>query len=205
MSAEPLSPRAYDAERLTAHVTGSRATGWWGVLLLVIIEATVFATLIVSYFYLFAGATVWPPDGISPPDLTLPAINLVLLLACAAPVLWADRSIQRDDQRGVLVGYSLAIIMGAIFLVLKYIEYSGLAYRWDTNAYSSIVWTITGFHSVHLLIVLLKTATILALATRGYFSARRRVAIQGNTLYWLFLIGIWLPLFATLYLFPNVA
>lgn len=205
MSAPGLSAQSFNAERLTAHVSGSRATGWWGVLLLVVIEAAVFSTLIVSYFYLFSGATVWPPDGISPPELTLPLINLVILLACAAPVLWADRSIRRGDQRGLLVGYAVVIVMGTIFLILKYIEYSGLAYRWDTNAYSSIVWTVTGFHSAHVLIVLLKTATILALATRGYFGARRHVAIQGNTLYWLFLIGVWIPLFATLYLFPNFA
>lgn len=191
------------ASRLTNHVSGSRSTGWWGILMLVIIEATVFSTLIVSYFYLFAQATVWPPDGIDPPDLVLPGINLVVLLACTVPVVWADRGIRRGDQRALRLGYTIAIVLGVIFLVLKYIEYSGLSYRWDTNAYGSIVWTITGFHSLHVLAVLIKTAAILALAWTGYFGERRHVAIQGNTLYWLFLIGVWIPLFATLYIFPN--
>jgi cytochrome c oxidase subunit III len=190
--------------RLPAYVSGSRAPGWWGILLLVVIEATVFSTLIATYFYLFAGsATVWPPDGVSPPDLTLPGINFFILMACAGPILWADRAIRRDDQWGLRLGYVAVLVLATVFLVLKYVEYSGLDYRWDTNAYSSIVWTITGFHSVHVAAVMLKTIAILALAWTGFFGSRRHVAIQGNTLYWLFVIGAWIPLFATLYLFPH--
>jgi cytochrome c oxidase subunit III len=200
-----MSATVANVERLPAHVRGSRALGWWGVLLLVVIEIAVFSTLIVTYYYLFSDATVWPPDGISPPDLLLPSINFVLLMAISIPVVYADRAIGRDDQIGLKLAYVVTIIMGIIFLILKYIEYSGLDYQWDTNAYSSIVWTITGFHSVHVAIVVLKTATILALSLKGYFSARRMVAIQGNTLYWLFVIAVWIPLFATLYLFPNFA
>jgi cytochrome c oxidase subunit III len=54
------------------------------------------------------------------------------------------------------------------------------------------------------LIVLLKAIVIQILAWKGFFYERRYAAVQGNTLYWCFVAAVWVPLFATLYIFPNV-
>lgn len=191
--------------RLTIYTTTSASPGWWGILLLVLIESTVFAGLIASYFYLFANATVWPPDGIKPPSLMVPIIYTALLLGSLIPVLIADRALANADLKGYQVWRAAGAAMLVVFLGLKYYEYSNLDYFWDDNAYGSIVWTIAGFHSAHVLIVLLKTITIQALAAKGFFNQQRRSAIQGNTLYWMFVALAWVPLFATTYLFPNFA
>ncbi|MDP9369227.1 MAG: heme-copper oxidase subunit III [Chloroflexota bacterium] len=188
---------------LPAHVTGSRSTGWWAIVILIMIESTVFASLIASYFYLFSGSTVWPPDGTDAPKLLLPSINAVILWTSVIPAYLGDRAIARGDNRGLRWWRLAGSIMLVVFLVLKYVEYSGLDYRWDTNAYGSIVWTITGFHTAHVLVVLLKTVATQVLAWKGFWNERRRSAVQGTTLYWFFVAGAWVPLFTTLYLFPN--
>jgi heme/copper-type cytochrome/quinol oxidase subunit 3 len=192
------------AAELPTKVLGSRATGWWGILLLVLIESTVFATLITSYFYLKAGVSEWPIGDIDPPKLLLPSINFAVLMASAAPIYMAERGIRRGDHQALIRGYIIALVLGIIFLVLKYIEYSNLSYDWGTNAYASIVWTITGFHSAHVIIVLIKSAAMLVLGWQRYFDEEHHSAIQGNTLYWLFVVGAWVPLFATIYLSPRV-
>lgn len=190
---------------LPTRVSGARSPGWWAIVIVIMIESTVFAALIASYFYLFSFAStpVWPPDGIKPPDLLLPSINAVILWTSIIPMYLGNRAIAGGDNRALAIWQLIGAAMLVVFLVLKYIEYSGLDYRWDTNAYGSIVWTITGFHSAHVIVVLLKTFPMAVLSIRGFWTPRRRSAIQGSTLYWFFVAIVWVPLFATLYLFPN--
>lgn len=173
---------------------GHGDTVWWGMVWLVLIESVVFASLILSYFYLRAGAASWPLDGIDKPDLGLPTLNTVILLASVAPVAWADRSVRRGRLGAVRAGKVAAQVLLLTFLVLKVVEYAGYDYDWQTNAYGSIVWTMTGFHLAHVLVALLKSVVVLTLAWRGYFSAQRYLGVQANAFYWYFVAGIWIPL-----------
>lgn len=195
--------RVIAPDALPANLSDKRAPIWWGMVLMIAIEATVFGALIASYFYLKVGAPVWPPDGIAPPDLLLPSINAGILLLSSLPVWWADRGIQKGDTGRLKLGLAVGFLMGVVFLVLKYIEYSGNDYSWSTNAYGSIVWTITGFHSAHVIVLLIKTLVVEVLAFRGYFSEQRNIGVQVNGLYWHFVVLAWVPLFATLYLSPR--
>lgn len=196
-------PRIVPTDALPVNLSDKRAPIWWGILMLVVIELTVFSALIASYFYLRVGSPAWPPDGISPPDLLLPSINAGILILSSLPIWWADKGIQKGDVRRLKIGLGIGALMGIAFLVLKYIEYSNNDYIWSTNAYGSIVWTITGFHSAHVIILLIKTVVVLTLAFRGYFDARHNIGVQVNGLYWHFVVVIWIPLFLTLYIAPR--
>lgn len=177
---------------------------WYGMLFLILIESVVFASLVGTYFYLRSGAAVWPLDGIDPPALLLPSINALILFASSIPIYIADSGIRKGNQRRLKIGLVVSFLLGAAFLVLKYVEYSGLDYNWATNAYTSIVWTITGFHSMHVFALLLKTVVVGVLAFQGYFNAERNIGVQVNGIYWHFVVAAWVPLFATLYLSPYL-
>jgi heme/copper-type cytochrome/quinol oxidase subunit 3 len=190
-------------EALPANLSDKRAPVWWGMVLMIAIEATVFGALIAGYFYLKVGSAAWPPAGITPPDLLLPSVNAGLLFLSSLPVWWADRGIREGKVGQLKLGLAIGFVMGLAFLVLKYIEYSSKEYSWSTNAYGSIVWTITGFHSAHVVVLLIKTLVVEVLAFRGYFSERRNIGVQVNGLYWHFVVLAWVPLFATIYLSPH--
>ncbi len=184
---------------------GARPPFWYGMLGLILIEAVVFGSLVSSYYYLRSGAESWPLGGISKPELLLPSINALILLSSSIPMYLADSGIKKGNQRRLKIGLVIAFLLGATFLVVKVIEYSSLDYNWATNAYGSIVWTITGFHSAHVLALLLKTLVVGTLAFQGYFNERRNAAVQANGLYWHFVVAVWIPLFFTLYLFPHLS
>ncbi|GAB4515326.1 MAG: hypothetical protein OHK0046_18620 [Anaerolineae bacterium] len=185
---------------------GGRPTYWWGMVMLIVIEAVVFATLIASYFYLRAGTAEWPPELIGKPELLMPTLNTLLLLGSSVPIYLADHGIQRGDQNRLRIGITLSFLMGVGFLVLKFIEYSnvGYAYGWTRSAYTSILWTIILYHSVHVIALLIKTLVIGIWAYRGHYTEERNGAVQVNGLYWHFVVLIWLPLYATLYLSPYL-
>ncbi len=189
-----------DASELPLNLNDRRAPLWWGMVGLITIEAVLFGSLIVSYFYLRFYAPAWPMGNISKPSLLLPSVGAVVLMISSGPMFWADASIKRGNVRNLMLGLALSFVLGVAFLTLKFVEYSGYDYNWATNAYGSITWTIVGFHSAHVITVLLKVAVVFTAAARGYFSAERNLGVRINGLYWHFVVVVWIPLFFTLYL-----
>lgn len=181
-----------------------RATLWWGMAGLITIESVVFATLITTYFYLRIHHVEWPPAGTKEPELLLPVINLFVLLASSIPMHLADRGVKRDDQLRLRLGLLASIALAIVFLTIKVVEYSEVAYLWDTHAYASVVWTITGFHSAHVLALVLKTCVIATMAFRGRFHSGDRLPVTVNGLYWHFVVIVWVPLFFVLYISPRL-
>jgi cytochrome c oxidase subunit III len=192
-----------DVSALPNLVQGSRAPMWWGMVLLLVIESAVFGTIITSYFYLRMGQPEWPPAGISPPELGLATLNTFVLLASSIPMYMADHASTTGDQRKLRLGMIGAISLGLLFLLLKYLEYRDVPYRWDEHAYGSIVWLTIGFHSAHVASVVLKTIYMFYLALRGYFNTRRNLGVQVNGLYWHFVVAVWVPLYIVLYWAPR--
>lgn len=195
---------ALDVAGLPVLVTGPRAPLWWGMVLLLAIESTVFASFATTYLYLRFHAPQWPPAGVEIPDLLLPTLNTGVLIASGAAMYWGDAGVRKGNVRQLLRGLGLAVALGVLFLGLKVVEYGDKAYRWDTHAYGSIVWTIVVFHSTHVASVLLKGIAVATLALRGHFTAERRLGVQINGLYWQFVVVVWVPLYVLLYWVPRL-
>jgi heme/copper-type cytochrome/quinol oxidase subunit 3 len=192
-----------DVSRLSRYNFGPQAPLWWGFVGMIVIESTVIATLIASYFYLKMGSVSWPPAGTEMPKLMLPTINTVVLLASSVAMHRADKSIDRGKQRGLITGLLAGIVLATVFLGIKAYEYGQLEYDWSTHSYGSIVWGISMFHAAHVLSVVLKTVFVAYLAIRGYFNQQRRLGVTVNGLYWHFVVAIWVPLYVVLYWSPR--
>lgn len=192
-----------DVSGFSPYTRGARSPLYWGMLGIILIETMVFGSLVSSYFYLRAHSTDWPPAGTEPPELLLPTANTMILLVSSLVLHWGDSGIKRGDQRRLALGLLGAALLGVLFLTLKVVEYSSTSYRWDSHAYGSIVWTIVGFHSAHVLALLLKTVVVDTLAFRRYFTRERRMGVTINGIYWHFVVLIWIPLYVVLYLVPR--
>ena len=193
-----------DVSDFTRTASDSRHPLIWGFLGMIAIELTVFTCLAVSYFYLKMSSDAWPPHPLPYPKVLLPTVNTLLLIASSFVMHWADTKIRKGEERKLAMGLSIGVLLAVVFLVLKYVEYFVMTdYRWNDHAYGSIVWTIIGFHSAHVLTVALKTVIVAALAWRSYFSQERRLAITANGFYWHFVVAIWIPLYVILYWSPR--
>jgi cytochrome c oxidase subunit III len=193
-----------DISGFSPYQAGPIAPLWWGMIGLIVIESVVFGSFISGALFLRAQTTVWPPAGTSPPDLLLPTINTVVLLASSVALHYGDKGIAKGSQDRLLKGMLGAAALAVIFLILKVVEYSGVSYRWDSHAYGSVTWTIIGFHSAHVASVLLKATVVTILAARGYFTAERRLGVTINGIYWHFVVLVWIPLYVLLYWVPRL-
>jgi cytochrome c oxidase subunit III len=98
----------------------------------------------------------------------------------------------------------ICLAFSAAFLTLRAFEFMTLNCRWDTNAYGSIVWTIMGFHTFHLFTDALDSAVLTGLMFTRRFEGARFVDVSENAVYWYFVVGAWLPLYAVVYFAPRL-
>jgi cytochrome c oxidase subunit III len=188
---------------LPDRLAGGRAPTWWGMLLLITIETMVFGSLFASYVYLRLGAAVWPPPGFELPGLVLPLINTGVLAASSIAIVVATRALKRDEQRQLRVWLSAGLALEIVFLTIKVIESRGFGDGWNAHAYGSIYWSISGLHTLHVIVAILMAGAALVLALRGYFTPERRLGMQAVSIYWQFVAIIWLPVLLVLYFLPR--
>jgi heme/copper-type cytochrome/quinol oxidase subunit 3 len=204
-----LVPTGQPDERLPTVGSGPTNFGWWGMVLFIAVEATLFALLLASYFYLrFRSGPEWPPDGIENPELTLVLIMSAVLWSSSVPVHLAHSAIKRGRQGAMRVCLALGFVLGAAFLVLQCaVEYPEILrheFTPRTNAYGSMFFTITGLHGGHVLVGLLMNAWTQLRARQGAFDQHRHVTVQNFVMYWHFVDVVWVFVLATLYLSPQL-
>jgi cytochrome c oxidase subunit 3 len=186
---------------------------WWGVLGLVVIEVTVVAGFLVSYFYLGVAqgarpelqslAAQWPPHGVRPLPLLYPSINVGLLLLCAASMFYAGLAMRKEQRGRLVASFVFCTVAGLAVLYLRWLQLQEFGFRWSEHAYGSMVWLLTGFHFAHVTSAVLGTAAIGVLCAVGYFGERRQLAVDVDTMYWYFVSFAFIPIYLVLYWVPR--
>jgi heme/copper-type cytochrome/quinol oxidase subunit 3 len=176
--------------------------GWWGMVMMIVTEGTIFALLLFSYFYLRVRADHWPLGNIEKPELKIVSIRTVLLLGSSIPMQFAERAVKRG-QRTAMLGYmALAWVMSAIFLaghVQEQVDSWG-KFRPSTNAYGSLFYVIVNLHALHLIIGLAFVMFVFIRGLNDSYSPREHEQVSVTVLYWHFVDAVWIAVFSSLYL-----
>jgi heme/copper-type cytochrome/quinol oxidase subunit 3 len=176
---------------------------WWGTLGMVAIESTMFGLVIASYFYLRTRSPEWPPAGIAPPGLTWGTVTTILLLLSAVPNELTKRAAERVDLGATRLWMVICMIFGIAFAVVRAFEFTTLNVMWTRNAYGSIVWLLLGLHTTHIITDIIDTGVLMALMFIGPIEERRFVDVSENSVYWYFVVLIWLPIYGVIYWGPR--
>ena len=197
------------AEAVTEPVRSNAARGhsiaWWGMAVLIMTEAMVFATLLSSYIFLRASSKEWPLGDIEPPELTVIWLFTAILLGSSGPMLYAEHGIRKGNQMRLRVGLALVTLMGLTFFGYLIYEYRQLEFGIRDNAYGSLFYTTIGLHGAHVVGGLLMIAMLQVKAWTGKFSAERHETVAVIGMYWHFVDVVWVFVFSTLYLSANVS
>lgn len=207
-----MSARAViDVSELPHHQFDTYDPVWWGNNFLLAIETSMFAILIATYFYLRQNFSEWPPPvaqltaTLQPlPVITYGTAITILLVVSCSPMIVTDLSARWGYRSLSRVGLVICVLCGLAAVVLRSFEFSAVYFRWDSNAYGSVVWFMLGMHMLHLL-VLTSEAVLLAIwiFTREY-DMKHRVDIVTLAVYWYWVTGIWVLLYAIIYFTPRM-
>lgn len=158
---------------------------------------------------LHATGAVWPPVGVEPLNpWALPLINTLVLLLSGTTVTWAHHAIVHNDQKGLVQGLILTIVLGVLFTSLQAIEYyEALAFGMFSfsggGIYGASFFMATGFHGLHVIIGTIFLTVCLFRALAGHFTADRHFGFEAAAWYWHFVDVVWLFLFAFVYVLGN--
>jgi cytochrome c oxidase subunit III len=198
-----VSQPIVDVSRLPRYAFHHRNVVWWGTVGLMAVEGSLFAIMIVTYFYLKGRAPHWPP-GQFPPSHFWGTVNTVVLLASGIPNQLAKRAAERLQLKGVWLWMSVGLIFGVAFNTIRIFEFQSLNVWWDENAYGSVVWTLLALHTTHILTDVVDSAVLLALMIVGPIGESAFVDVSENSMYWWFVVISWLPIYGVIYLAPGL-
>ena len=137
------------------------------------------------------------------PKPTLLWANTGVLMMSSAALLWARTAADRDDLGAVRAGLSAAGAAAVVFVAGQLLAWQQLVaagYFLTWNPASSFFYLITALHGVHVLGGLVALGRNVARAWRGRDLARLRLGLDLCSLYWDFLLLMWLILFGLLLL-----
>ena len=165
----------------------AQPSGWWGMALFVATEATLFGTLIGTYWYLRFRTAAWPPPGTERPEVALPLILTGVLVATSVPMLLAARAARAGRVAAAWLSVAAAtLVQGAYFGVQMHLFLRDLGkVPAKSSAYASIYHTMLGTHHAHVAVGLLLNLWVLARLLGG-LTNYRVITVRVVSLYWYF-------------------
>jgi cytochrome c oxidase subunit 3 len=181
----------------------------YGMILFIASEVMFFA----AFFWAFFNASLFPTEAIAftwpPPDIEVfepfgvPFLNTMILLLSGCTVTWAHHALLVGDQRNLVNGLILTVVLGVLFTSLQAYEYVHATFGFREGIYPSTFYMATGFHGFHVIIGTTFLTVCLVRAIKGHFKPDHHFGFEAAAWYWHFVDVVWLFLFSCVYLWGS--
>jgi heme/copper-type cytochrome/quinol oxidase subunit 3 len=198
-----VTQRVLDVSALTEGTADSRALIWWGNLGMLAIEGTMFAMALATYLYLRSINLDWPPSTVPRPDLVMPTINMIMLLLSCIAAFAIDRASITKNMTAIRIGHVISIAVGITYLCIQFgVIVPNLGYKWSSHAYGSIVWTIIGMHTLHMLAATGETTLLFTYSLFKPVLKKHLLDFRCTAVYWYFVALVWVPFYFIIFIEP---
>jgi cytochrome c oxidase subunit 3 len=183
------------------------------------------ATEVMFFGGLFAGYVVYRAaypeswaEGSRHLDITLGAVNTVVLIGSSLTMALAVRAAQVGHRAAQVVFLVLTLVLGSVFLGIKGVEYfhkfeehlvPGATFQWHganprgVQLFYSFYFAMTGMHALHMVVGVGILITMIVMAWRNRFTPAYYTPMEVSGLYWHFVDIVWIYLFPLLYLIDR--
>ncbi len=154
-------------------------------------------------------------------NLAIGSINTGVLICSSFTMVLAVRAAQLGKKKSIITFLVLTLILGCVFLSLKYVEYyekwedhhiPGPGFRYADAQYFHqaqilffLYFAMTGLHALHMIVGAGLLTTLIVMAARNRFSAEWYTPVEMVGLYWHFVDIVWIFLFPLLYLIGHTS
>jgi cytochrome c oxidase subunit III len=178
------------------------ANGKLGIWLFLASEVMLFGALFSTYIILRTGSTEWPHGEL---NVWLGMFNTFVLIGSSVTMVMAWVSLKLNDWGKHRLFLSLTLLLSAVFLVVKYFEYSDHLVKGEGpwhSTFLAVYFTLTGLHGLHILGGMIVMLYLLGPGAKLYKKRPDQFTnrIEYTGLYWHFVDLVWIFLFPVLYL-----
>jgi len=199
---KPWVPAEGLLENLRDRDTSTRAAKKLALKVFLAVVAVLFFLLVTAY-----GTRMAYEDWRPAPQLRLLWANTLVLILSSVALQWAQYSVRRGQMDAMRVGLLAAGAFTVVFLfgqVLAWRQLGTMVYFEVTNPAIAFFYLITGLHGLHLLGGLVAWSRTVAKVWGDFDVAKTRQSVELCTLYWHFLLLVWLVLFGLLFTGNNL-
>lgn len=196
------------------HEYTSAKEGLW---LFMATEILMFGGLFIGYAIYHKAYPEMFAEGASHLDWRLGFFNTLVLILSSFTMALGILYCQMNDKRKAAISLAVTILCGAVFMCVKYMEYSskfhhGLfpgkylnvetahAVHANLGLYFGFYFFMTGLHGIHVLLGMGLISWLLYRTVRGDFDSEYYTPVEGVGIFWHIIDLIWIFLFPLLYL-----
>jgi cytochrome c oxidase subunit 3 len=197
LTEKPWAPIQGNVVHLHDGSAFSLPTATLGLRVFLAVVTVLFSLLILAY-----GSRMEFEDWRPAPQQTLLWLNTALLVLSSVAMQWARIAARRGELEGVTVGLVAGGAFAIAFLGGQLVAWRQLnmMVAFDiTNPAIGFFYLITALHGLHLLGGLVAWGRTAAKVWRGLEVAQVRLSVELCTVYWHFLLVVWVVLFGLLF------
>ncbi|MDQ8030714.1 cytochrome c oxidase subunit 3 [Bordetella genomosp. 1] len=135
----------------------------------------------------------------------LPTINTALLLTSGVTLTISHHALRENHRGKAIFWLAATVALGFLFVACQAYEYihayTELNLKFNSGAYGSLFYMLTGFHGFHVIMGATMLSVILVRLIRGHFTADHHFGFEGAAWYWHFVDVVWLGLYLFVYWF----
>ncbi len=187
----------------TATVRERHLPGEVGIWVFVFGDMIMFSVLFTVFLYYRAQNVELFATSQTHLDQTLGMVNTFLMLSSSWFVAMAVQAARRNLGRATPILLNLALLCGAGFGVVKFVEYGAkirAGITLTTNDFFMYYFVFTGIHFVHVLLGMLVLAALARYTSSGVYDATKIRNLESGASFWHLVDLLWIILFALLYL-----
>lgn len=168
----------------------------------ILAELTVFAVFFAGYAFARLNNVELFNEFQQQLDRRAAFINTLALITSSFFVVRAVTAIRDDDKRLCLHWLLAALLMGAVFLVVKSAEYGHhfeQGVTLSSNTFYMFYLSLTFFHFMHVIMGMVILAAVAWKVNQGGYSAAEYTGVETGASYWHMVDLVWLILFPLVY------
>jgi len=166
------------------------------------VVAVLFMLLVTAY-----GGRMAYEDWRPAPQISLLWANTFVLILSSVALQWAQYSVRRGRLDAMRAGFLAGGAFTVVFLfgqVLAWRQLGAMVYFEVSNPAIAFFYLITGLHGLHLLGGLVAWGRTVVKVWGNFDVAKVRQSVELCTVYWHFLLLVWLVLFGLLFTGNNL-
>ena len=174
---------------LPDYMSGARSHGWWGVVVLLLVNGSIFASFLYSRFYLAYMADAWPPPGVGIEGGWFDAVSGAATIISIALACMASSLLRKGlPGKGRAGWFAAATVLGMVALSIAFAVQCHAARGADptVHAFAATAWALLCWQGLNVILSALMATYTLARLAAGKLDAARRATFDSMWLVWLY-------------------